>query len=71
MLEEKLIRLKKINRIQSKIVYREIDEEDWAGSWKTYFWPEKIGERVVIKPTWRKYIADPGDIIIEIDLGMA
>ncbi len=71
ILEEKLMRLKKINRIQSKIVYREIDEEDWAESWKTYFWPEKIGERVVIKPTWRKYIADPGDIIIEIDPGMA
>ena len=71
ILEEKLMRLKKINRIQSKIVYREIDEEDWAESWKTYFWPEKIGKRVVIKPTWRKYIADPGDIIIEIDPGMA
>lgn len=71
ILEEKLIRLKKINRIQSKIVYREIDDEDWTESWKTYFWPEKIGERVVIKPTWRKYIADPGDIIIEIDPGMA
>ena len=27
ILEEKLMRLKKINRIQSKIVYREIDEE--------------------------------------------
>ncbi len=71
ILEEKLIRLEKINRIQSKIVYREIDEEDWAESWKTYFWPQKISHRVVIKPTWRKYIADPGDIIIEIDPGMA
>jgi len=71
ILEEKLIRLKKISRIQSKIVYREIDEEDWAESWKTFFWPQKIGERVVIKPTWRKYNADPGDIIIEIDPGMA
>ncbi len=30
---------------QSKIVYREIDEEDWAESWKTFFWPEKIGAR--------------------------
>jgi len=70
-LEENLMLLKKKNRIQSKIVYREIDEEDWAESWKTFFWPQKIGRRVVIKPTWRKYIADPGDIIIEIDPGMA
>jgi len=71
ILEDKLTRLKKINRIQSKIVYREIDEEDWAESWKAYFWPKKIGERVVIKPTWRKYIADSEDIIVEIDPGMA
>ncbi len=71
ILAEKLMRLKKINRIQSEIVYREIDDEDWAESWKTFFRPKKIGEKVVIKPTWRKYIADPGDIIIEIDPGMA
>lgn len=71
ILAERLMLLQKTNRIQSKIVYREIDEEDWAESWKAFFRPKKIGERVVIKPTWRKYIAKPGDIIIEIDPGMA
>lgn len=39
--------------------------------WKEYFWPERISERIVVKPTWRDYAAQPEEIIIEIDPGMA
>jgi ribosomal protein L11 methyltransferase len=49
---------------------REVDEEDWAESWKEHFHPLKIG-RVVIKPTWRDWDPAPDDIIVEIDPGMA
>ena len=57
--------------VNSRIFYRAIDEEDWAESWKAYFWPEKVGKRIVIKPTWREYERRPGEIVIEIDPGMA
>jgi ribosomal protein L11 methyltransferase len=59
------------HRIEPRFSYRRMDEEDWAESWKAFFWPEKIGERVVVKPTWRDYAPEPGEIVIELDPGMA
>jgi ribosomal protein L11 methyltransferase len=70
-LEDELSRLKRDLNITSKIAYRELDEEDWAESWKAYFWPEKITDRIVVKPTWREYIPQGDEIVIEIDPGMA
>ena len=70
-LEEKLSTLQSENGIAYKVSYTKIDEEDWAESWKTYFWPQKVSQRIVVKPTWRKYAPDPSDIVIEIDPGMA
>jgi ribosomal protein L11 methyltransferase len=49
----------------------EVDEQNWAESWKSYFHAQKIGNRIVIKPTWRSYEAADRDIVIEIDPGMA
>jgi len=49
----------------------EIQDEDWANNWKTYFHTEKIGDIIVIKPSWEEYIASPDDIVIELDPGMA
>ncbi|MCR8645699.1 50S ribosomal protein L11 methyltransferase [Paenibacillus sp. N1-5-1-14] len=50
---------------------REVDDEDWADSWKQYFKPIKITDRMTIKPTWEQYEASPGEIILELDPGMA
>jgi len=50
---------------------REVMEEDWATSWKEFFHPIKVGERIVIKPSWEDYIPLDGDLIIELDPGMA
>ncbi|UWG96860.1 50S ribosomal protein L11 methyltransferase [Dehalobacter sp. DCM] len=48
-----------------------VKEEDWANEWKRYFKPVRIGQHILIKPTWEE--ADPldDDVIIEIDPGMA
>jgi ribosomal protein L11 methyltransferase len=54
-----------------RISYRKVDEQDWAESWKAFFWPQKIGERIVVKPSWRDYKAGPGEIVLELDPGMA
>ncbi len=51
--------------------YGEIDEEDWSTSWKKYYKPFKLTERIIIKPTWEEYEAQPRDIIVEMDPGMA
>lgn len=50
---------------------REVNDEDWANAWKQYFKPIRISERLVIKPTWEEYEASAGELIIELDPGMA
>ncbi len=49
----------------------EIQDEDWANNWKAYFHPEKIGEKIVVKPSWEEYTPINDEVIIEIDPGMA
>ena len=53
------------------VQYQTIDEQDWSESWKAFFWPQKISPRIVVKPSWRDYQAEPGQVIIELDPGMA
>jgi len=48
-----------------------IKTEDWANNWKVHFKPVRIGRRLVIKPTWEEYHELPGDLVIQIDPGMA
>jgi ribosomal protein L11 methyltransferase len=48
-----------------------LEPENWAESWKDYFHPQHIGERIVVVPTWREYDAEPDEIIIRLDPGMA
>ncbi|HYH02515.1 MAG TPA: 50S ribosomal protein L11 methyltransferase, partial [Bacillota bacterium] len=49
---------------------RQIREDDWAQAWKAYFKPERIG-KVVIKPSWEEYHPVAGEVIVELDPGMA
>ncbi len=70
-LEEKLTQLKEKLVFFYRISYKELDEQDWAHAWKAYFWPQKIGRNMVVKPTWRDYRAAADDIVIELDPGMA
>jgi len=46
-------------------------DEDWANAWKQYFKPVAITNKLTIKPTWEDYEPREGEIIIELDPGMA
>ena len=48
-----------------------VNEEDWANSWKQYYKPIKIGEKIVICPAWERYTPAEGEIVIRMDPGMA
>jgi ribosomal protein L11 methyltransferase len=50
---------------------RVVDDEDWANAWKQYFKPLRISPRLTIKPTWEPYEPGPGEVILELDPGMA
>jgi len=48
-----------------------IEDPDWGEQWKKYFKPLRVSREIVIKPTWERYTPEGGDIVIEIDPGMA
>ncbi len=50
---------------------RFVDEEDWANNWKSFYYTQKIGNRLVIKPSWEDYTPDTGEIVMNLDPGMA
>lgn len=54
-----------------EVTVTEVYEEDWAEAWKKYYKPVRIGERIVIKPTWEEYEKNEDELIIELDPGMA
>ena len=54
-----------------EVTMQPIDEEDWSEEWKKYFKPQKPGEKIVIKPTWEPYETGEGEVVLELDPGMA
>lgn len=54
-----------------EIILARVNEEDWANSWKAYFKPLKLGQKIVIKPSWETYQVNEGEIVLEMDPGMA
>ena len=48
-----------------------VQEQDWSECWKQYYKPFRAGKHLVIKPSWENWDAVPGDLIIELDPGMA
>ncbi len=60
-----------LNIGSGEVTVQSIDEADWSEEWKKYFKPHKPGNKLVIKPTWEQYEAQEGELIIELDPGMA
>jgi ribosomal protein L11 methyltransferase len=50
---------------------RPCKEEDWANAWKAYYGVQRVGERTVIKPSWLEYTPREGDVVLDLDPGMA
>ena len=47
------------------------DDSEWLYKWQEHFKPARIGERIVVKPGWEEYDSQPGDLVMEMDPGMA
>jgi ribosomal protein L11 methyltransferase len=69
-LEEGLWHLAQLRQVQLPSVQK-VSDREWADAWKRYFSVHRIGRRVVIVPSWRRYKALPDDIIVRLDPGMA
>lgn len=57
--------------VSPDITVRFVEEADWANAWKQHFKPQRIGRGIVVKPTWETWNAGTGDVVVEIDPGMA
>ncbi|WP_138204794.1 50S ribosomal protein L11 methyltransferase [Haloimpatiens lingqiaonensis] len=60
-----------IDKGKGIVVYNKVNEEDWENNWKKYYKPTKVGDKIVVKPIWEEYKNNPGEIILELDPGMA
>lgn len=50
---------------------KDVADEDWSENWKKNYKPFRVGSRLVVKPTWESYEPQSGDLMIELDPGMA
>lgn len=50
-----------------EISVAKVSEDDWANNWKKYFKPIKIGDKLLIKPSWEEVTDCGGRKILEID----
>lgn len=59
------------SEILSRSAEKTGDDSEWLYKWQEYFRPARIGERIVVKPGWEEYEPEEGDLVIEMDPGMA
>ena len=57
--------------IEHTIELLDCAEEDWRNNWKKYFNPIEVGEKLLIRPSWRDDYDANGRIILNIDPGLA
>lgn len=71
------IRIRKMQEVDGidngpcTISWKTVQDEDWADQWKQYFHVDKVGEHIVIQPSWEAYTPKDGDIVIDLDPGAA
>lgn len=54
-----------------KPTFRTIAETDWAEAWKKHLTVLHIGRRLVVRPSWLSYTPADGEVVLELDPGMA
>ena len=51
--------------------YRSLKQADWAEAWKASFKPLRIGNHILVRPSWIDIVPQPNDIVISLDPGLA
>jgi ribosomal protein L11 methyltransferase len=59
--------LRPIGELATRIVH----ESDWAGAWKRHLGILRIGQGIVIRPSWRRHRRQLGETVVAMDPGMA
>jgi ribosomal protein L11 methyltransferase len=51
--------------------YRELADHDWASDWQQHFPPFKVGDNLVICPSWIDWAATGNEVVLTLDPGQA
>lgn len=72
-IESKITELKEmgLDLGEAKVEHELMYEKDWAETWKQYYKPVLVGERIVVKPIWEEYEPKNDELVVELDPGMA
>ena len=54
-----------------RLRFAAMEDRDWSEEWKRFFDVQHIGQRLVIRPSWRRYEPARGEIVIDLDPGQA
>jgi ribosomal protein L11 methyltransferase len=54
-----------------RIGYREVEPQNWAETWREFYHVLHIGERLVVRPSWEPYEAQPHEVVMDLDPGAA
>lgn len=44
-----------------------VEGDAWRHAWRAHFKPTRIGKRLVVRPSWESYAAQPGDLVLTLD----
>lgn len=55
----------------AKVSTRFVPDVDWAHAWREHYHVTHVGERLVIRPVWETYAPQSGEVVIDMDPGMA
>jgi ribosomal protein L11 methyltransferase len=66
-----LLRACKLNLGPGDVLIRRVAREDWTHSWKKYFKVIEIGSALLIRPSWSKRRARPGQAVVILDPGLS
>jgi ribosomal protein L11 methyltransferase len=54
-----------------EVAWRWQADEDWSAAWKEGLAPRRVTDRLVVKPSWTTWDAEPGQVVIDVDPQMA
>ena len=52
-----------------EVLVRRRNSEEWEDNWKQYYKPFKVGERLVVCPSWEEYQPAAGELLLRIEPG--
>ncbi len=74
-IEQKIVEIKEndygIDFGELSIFMKDVDDDDFLHNWKKYYSPFKIGEKIIVCPSWEDYKAKDDEIVFKIDPGTA